>query len=166
MLTIIKANSQHIPEIVQIAYDTWFPTYKNVISQEQIDFMFGEMYTPEAIFKQMDFLGHQFYLAYHHSQAVGFASVSAMIHETMPTYKIHKLYFLPSTQGKGYGKAMLNFIENEYVEKATFLILNVNINNPAYQFYLKMNYVVRERIDIPFGEFMLNDYVMEKKLSK
>ena len=166
MLTILKADSQHIPEIVHIAYDTWFPTYKNMISQKQIDFMFGEMYTPEAIYKQMDFLGHQFYIAYDNQEAVGFASVSEMIHETEPTYKIHKLYFLPSAQGKGCGKEMLNYLENEYVEKATFLILNVNINNPAYQFYLKMNYVVRERIDIPFGEFMLNDYVMEKKLSK
>ncbi len=166
MLTILKADSQQIPEIVQIAYETWFPTYKNVISQKQIDFMFGEMYTPEAIYKQMDFLGHQFYIAYDNNLPVGFASISEMIHETEPTFKIHKLYFLPSTHGKGFGKEMLNYLEKEYEDKATFLILNVNINNPAYHFYLKMNYTVRERIDIPYGEFMLNDYVMEKKLGE
>lgn len=166
MISIVKADTLHIPEIVHIAYETWFPTYKNVISQEQIDFMFGEMYTPEAIYKQMDFLGHQFYIAYEEATPVGFASVSEMVHESPSTYKIHKLYFLPSTHGKGYGSAMLNYLEKEYAEKATFLILNVNINNPAYHFYLKMNFTVRERIDIPFGEFMLNDYVMEKKLGK
>ncbi len=164
MLKIIKADINNIKEIVSIAYDTWFPTYKNVISQEQIDFMFGEMYTPEAIYKQMDFLGHEFYIAYENERAVGFASISEMIHETPSTYKIHKLYFLPETQGKGYGKEMLSYLEKEYKEHAEFVILNVNINNPAYHFYLKMKYTVRERIDIPYGEFMLNDYVMEKNI--
>jgi hypothetical protein len=42
--------------------------------------------------------------------------------------------------------------------------LNVNINNPAYHFYIKMDFTVRERIDIPYGKFMLNDFVMEKNL--
>ncbi len=164
MLEIKKAGINDIKEIVTIAYETWFPTYKNVISQEQIDFMFGEMYTPEAIYKQMDFLGHEFYIAHENERAVGFASVSEMIHETPSTYKIHKLYFLPETHGKGFGKTMLKYLEKEYKERAEFLILNVNINNPAYYFYLKMNFTVRERIDIPYGQFMLNDFVMEKNL--
>ncbi len=157
MLEIQKAGINNIKEIVNIAYKTWFPTYKNVISQAQIDFMFGEMYTPEAIYKQMDFLGHEFYIAYFNNEAVGFASISEMIHERAVTYKIHKLYFLPEVHGKGYGKLMLDFLEKEYKQKADRIILNVNINNPAYHFYLKMNYKVCERIDIPYGEFMLND---------
>jgi ribosomal protein S18 acetylase RimI-like enzyme len=164
MLKIRKADINNIKEIVGIAYETWFPTYKNVISQEQIDFMFGEMYTPEAIYKQMDFLGHEFYIAQENERAVGFASVSEMIHETPSTYKIHKLYFLPETHGKGFGKTMLKHLEMEYKERAEFLILNVNINNPAYHFYIKMDFTVRERIDIPYGKFMLNDFVMEKNL--
>lgn len=164
MIEIIKAGIYQIEEIVKIAYATWFPTYKNIISKEQIDFMFGEMYTPESIYKQMDFLGHEFYVLYENGIPQGFASISEMIHEEQSTYKIHKLYLLPETQGKGLGKQLLNFIENEYKEKAKYIILNVNINNPAYQFYLKMNYKVRERIDIPYGEFMLNDYVMEKNI--
>jgi ribosomal protein S18 acetylase RimI-like enzyme len=126
--------------------------------------MFGEMYTPEAIYKQMGFLGHEFYIAYENERAVGFASVSEMIHETPSTYKIHKLYFLPETHGKGFGKTMLKHLEMEYKERAEFLILNVNINNPAYHFYIKMDFTVRERIDIPYGKFMLNDFVMEKNL--
>jgi hypothetical protein len=59
---------------------------------------------------------------------------------------------------------MLKYLEKEYKERAEFLILNVNINNPAYYFYLKMDFTVRERIDIPYGQFMLNDFVMEKNL--
>lgn len=165
MFEIKLASIEDIPHIVEIAYNTWFKTYENIISKEQIDFMFGEMYTPEALWKQMDFLGHRFYIATENGIAVGFASISEMIHEEEKTAKIHKLYFLPSTHKKGYGKQMLSYIENIYkAEGYKFIILNVNRNNPAYQFYLKLNYRVRESIDIPYGDFMLNDYVMEKNI--
>ena len=54
-LSIKIASIEDIPAIVKIAYDTWFVTYQDVISQAQIEYMFGEMYTPESIYKQMDF---------------------------------------------------------------------------------------------------------------
>lgn len=165
MNKIVKATVDNIPEIVEIAYNTWFKTYENIISKEQIDFMFGEMYTPEALFKQMDFLGHDFYLLYRNGKAIGFASISEMIHEQVKTFKIHKLYFLPEYQGMGIGKEMLIFLEQAYLSKgATYIILNVNRNNPAFNFYKKLNYTIRETIDIPYGDFWLNDYVMEKAL--
>lgn len=165
MFSIRIANIEDIPHIVDISYNTWFKTYENIISKEQIDFMFGEMYTPEALWKQMDFLGHRFFIAEENGIPVGFASISEMIHEEEKTAKVHKLYFLPSTQNKGYGKQMLSFIENLLSkEEYKFVILNVNRNNPAYHFYLKVNYRVRETVDIPYGDFMLNDYVMEKNI--
>ncbi len=166
MIQIRPATIEDIPQIVDISYKTWFKTYENVISKEQIDFMFGEMYTPEALWKQMDFLGHRFYIAEENGIALGFASMSEMIHEEKKTAKIHKLYFLPSTHKKGYGKEMLKYLEQVLgLEGYEFVILNVNRNNPAYHFYLKVNYRVREEIDIPYGDFMLNDYVMEKNIS-
>lgn len=163
--SIYACTVNHIPQIVEIAYKTWFVTYENVISKEQIDFMFGEMYTPEAIWKQMDFLGHRFFVFELNGIAIGFASISEMIHEEQKTAKVHKLYFLPNMHGKGYGKDLLHFLENLCRNEGyEYLILNVNRNNPAYHFYTKMNYSIRETIDIPYGDFMLNDYVMEKKL--
>lgn len=166
MLVIREATINDIPEIVEISFQTWFKTYENIISKEQIDYMFGEMYTPEALWKQMDFLGHRFYIAEEDGVPVGFASMSEMIHESDKTAKVHKLYLLPSTHKKGYGKMMLLYLEDVLrTENYRFLILNVNRNNPAYHFYLKLNYSIRETIDIPYGDFMLNDYVMEKNIS-
>ncbi len=166
MLKIIIAETKNIPTIVDIAYKTWFPTYKNVISQEQIDFMFGEMYTPEAIFKQMEFLKHQFLIIYSDDAALGFASFSEIIDLEPKTFKLHKLYLLPEAQGKNIGSELIAEVEKlSKNDEAEFLILNVNRNNSAYHFYLKKGYTVRETIDIPFAEFVLNDYVMEKKLN-
>lgn len=162
---IRAAQIEDIPSIVEIAQKTWFNTYKNIISQEQMDFMFGEMYTPEALWKQMDFLKHRFFVLEYDGEIKGFASISEMVHEPLRTNKVHKLYFLPETQGRGLGKQMLSFLEELLKNEGnTYIILNVNRNNPAYHFYLKVGYQIRESIDIPYGEFVLNDYVMEKKL--
>lgn len=165
MLKIIPANIENIPTIVDLAYKTWFVTYENIISKEQIEYMFGEMYTPEAILKQMEFLKHQFLIIYSDDAPLGFASFSEIIELEPTTYKLHKLYLLPEAQGKNLGSILINEVENiARNANAEYLILNVNRNNSAYHFYLKNGYEVRESIDIPFAEFVLNDYVMEKKL--
>lgn len=165
MLKILPADIENIPTIVDLAYRTWFVTYENVISREQIEYMFGEMYTPDAILKQMEFLKHQFLIIYSDGTPLGFASFSEIIELEPKTYKLHKLYLVPEAQGKNLGSALINEVENiARNANAEYLILNVNRNNSAYHFYLKKGYVVRETVDIPFAEFVLNDYVMEKKL--
>lgn len=165
MLKIIPASIDNIPTIVDLAYKTWFVTYENIISREQIEYMFGEMYTPEAILKQMEFLKHQFLIIYSDDAPLGFASFSELLDIEPRTFKLHKLYLLPEAQGKNTGTELINEVENiARNANAEYLILNVNRNNSAYHFYLKKGYTVRESVDIPFAEFVLNDYVMEKKL--
>lgn len=165
MIEIIKADIQNIPEIIDLAHKTWFHTYQNIISKEQIDYMYGEMYSPDSLLKQMEFLKHQFLIIKHESIAKGFASYSELIDVPEKSYKIHKLYILPNAQKLGLGKKLIDEIETiAKNEAAEYVLLNVNRSNPAYQFYLKNKYVARESVDIPFAEFVLNDYVMEKKL--
>ncbi len=82
------------------------------------------------------------------------------------TYKLHKIYVLPSQQGKGSGKFIIDQLTNAMkIKGASALQLNVNRNNPAKSFYEKIGFAVikEEDIDIGSGYFM-NDYVMEKKL--
>lgn len=165
MLKISAANIDNIPTIVDLAYKTWFVTYENVISRAQIEYMFGEMYTPDAILKQMEFLKHQFLIIYSDDAPLGFASFSELIDVEPKTIKLHKLYLLPEAQGKKAGSSLITEVEDiARNAHAEYLILNVNRNNSAYNFYLKKGYKVRESVDIPFAEFVLNDYVMEKKL--
>lgn len=45
------------------------------------------------------------------------------------------------------------------------LVLNVNRNNPTVHFYEKLGYTIGEIIDIPYYDFVLNDYIMVKSLS-
>ena len=163
-LSIKLASIEDIPVIVKIAYDTWFVTYQDVISQAQIEYMFGEMYTPESIYKQMDFYKHAFLILYQADMPIGFASYGKL-EEPINTFKLHKLYLLPSQQNKGFGRILLNEVEKKAADlAANHLQLNVNRKNSALSFYEKLGYEIIETVDIPFAEFWLNDYVLAKKI--
>jgi GNAT superfamily N-acetyltransferase len=164
-LSIKLAIIEDIPAIVKIAYDTWFVTYQDVISQAQIEYMFGEMYTPESIYKQMDFYKHAFLILYQREMPVGFASYGKL-EEPINTYKLHKLYLLPSQQNKGFGRILLYEVEKQTAALgADHLQLNVNRKNPALSFYEKLGYEIIETVDIPFAEFWLNDFILSKKIA-
>ncbi len=164
-LSIKLASIEDIPAIVKIAYDTWFVTYQDVISQAQIEYMFGEMYTPESIYKQMDFYKHAFLILYQAEIPIGFASYGKL-EEPINTYKLHKLYLLPSEQNKGFGRMLLNEVEKQVADLgADYLHLNVNRKNPALSFYEKLGYEIIETVDIPFAEFWLNDFILSKKIA-
>ena len=164
-LSIKVASIEDIPAIVKIAYDTWFVTYQDVISQAQIEYMFGEMYTPESIYKQMDFYKHAFLILYQAEIPIGFASYGKL-EEPINTYKLHKLYLLPIEQNKGFGRMLLNEVEKQVADLgADYLHLNVNRKNPALSFYEKLGYEIIETVDIPFAEFWLNDFILSKKIA-
>lgn len=154
------AHSKDTNTIQNLAHEIWPNAYSDVLSNEQIEFMLEDMYSIPALQKQME-QGAIFLLAEETDGAVGFASFSP---ET-PAYKIHKLYILPSQQGKGVGSKLLNFIKAQAQEsKASFIDLNVNRNNPALNFYKRLGFEVLEEVDIPYNGFILNDYVMRKDL--
>ena len=106
--------------------------------------------------------GQLFFLAFEEEKPIGFLGITH--HEGNET-KINKLYLLAACRGKGYGKAMLDFAEQQASNiGCKNLILNVNRFNPALQFYTACGFVVRQTVDIPFGPFWLNDYIMEKTI--
>ncbi|MEZ5025342.1 MAG: GNAT family N-acetyltransferase [Chitinophagales bacterium] len=151
-----------IPKIAAVAAATWHTTYKNIISQEQIDFMYERMYTQTALLEQMQ-AGHTFLIYLDNEETLGF--VSYFIREDSGMY-IPKLYVKPDTQGKGIGKNLLNEVEKiARKNKLQFLELNVNRKNPAMYFYKKIGFELHEKVDIAYGKFWLNDYVLRKQIS-
>ncbi|MBP6155061.1 MAG: GNAT family N-acetyltransferase [Chitinophagales bacterium] len=151
-----------IPKIVDVATKTWHNTYKNIISQEQIDFMFEKMYTANALLEQMQ-NGHTFLIYQEKEETIGFISYTIRDDGGIT---IPKLYVKPTSQGKGIGKALLNEVQKIGIKnKLQFLELNVNRKNPAMYFYKKMGFELHEKVDIAFGKFWLNDYVLKKVIN-
>jgi GNAT superfamily N-acetyltransferase len=160
--------------IRSVSERTWPSTYGHIISQEQIDFMLDWMYSDESLEKQMD-SGCVFYIASikkenEQWEAVGFCSVSPEEEENNSTekvegskaHKLNKLYILPSAQGTGAGKALLNkSIEVVKAAGSSSLFLQVNKLNTAYSFYLKHGFIKEAEYKFDIGNgFYMDDYVM------
>jgi ribosomal protein S18 acetylase RimI-like enzyme len=161
MLTIKKATAQDIPLIRELCFKVWPQTYASILSQDRIDYMLEYMYSRASLEKQIN-SGSQFIFVYDDEEPVGFAAYLPKGHGI---YKLDKIYILPSQQGKGTGRFVIDFVIGEIRQKgATTLQLQVNRNNKAKAFYEKLGFVVIDYqvFDIGHGHFM-DDYVMEKK---
>lgn len=163
MLKIVTATPIHLKIINKLANQIWWHTYGNFISEQQIAFMLNDMYSLSSLKSQMA-NNHIFKMAFYKNKYCGFASYSKTV--KVGHYKIHKLYLNQNVQGLGLGKFFLLAIENELTALGAVEIkLNVNRENKAQFFYLKMGYKILQTINIPYHNFILNDFVMGKNIN-
>ncbi len=167
---IVPATLKDIPTIIQLAEGTWEPTYRFILSREQMEYMYRVIYTPAALKRQMAEQHHTFLLAYVDGQPAGFASFSPQLPadgpEGAPTdYKLHKIYVLPTQQGQGLGLHLVEAVE-EAARRAGGRTLDLNVNryNPAISFYERRGFVRQREEDVPIGPYFMNDYIMRKTL--
>ncbi|MES2275124.1 MAG: GNAT family N-acetyltransferase [Bacteroidota bacterium] len=164
MYTIIKATIADTETIRRLAEDTWWPTYGPILEKEQITFMLNEIYSADKISRQLETGEQIFLLLMEGDEAVAFAGYSPR-DEDPEIYKLHKLYCLPKTQGKGYGKILINAVIDEVLKAGKHTLdLNVNRHNKALTFYQKMGFEVAYEEDIAIGPYWMNDFVMRKNL--
>lgn len=161
MHSIRRAGIEDVELIRQLAYDTWPDAYGMILSPEQISYMLQRMYSIDVLSRQMD-TGHTFIIVYEDEKPVGFAGFSQKNENEAGLFRLHKLYVLPSQQGKGTGKFLLQeVISRSKASGAHSLELNVNRNNKALHFYKKIGFQVTKEEDIDIGEgYFMNDYVM------
>jgi len=161
-VTVQPATLADIPTIVNLAEATWEPTYRFIISKDQLEYMYRVIYTPASLQRQMSEQGHEFLLLYCEGRPSGFASYSA---KEQGTYHLNKIYLLPSHQGQGLGQQLIKAVE-DIIRTAggTALELNVNRYNPAIAFYERQGFQRQREEDVPIGPFWMNDYVMRKEL--
>jgi GNAT superfamily N-acetyltransferase len=163
VFTIRRATGKDIPLIRELCFKVWPQTYASILSQEKIDYMMELMYSSGSLKKQMDD-GSQFIFVYDEEEPVGFA---AYLEKEPSVFKLDKIYVLPSQQGKGTRRFVIEYIINEIKQKgASALQLQVYRQNKARNFYEKLGFAIIEEKDFDIGQgFFMNDYVMEKKLT-
>ena len=162
-MNIRVANSGDISAIHLLAHKIWPASYKDILAEDQIELMLDKMYSHESLHSQMD-EGIVFLIVELEGRPIAFASYS-LSDQTQSIYKIHKLYLLPEVQGKGIGALLTNFIKDDVIARgAKILELNVNRNNPAYNFYMKYGFEIFKEVDIQYYQYTLNDYVMRMML--
>ncbi|EMS32655.1 putative acetyltransferase [Mariniradius saccharolyticus AK6] len=166
MIEIIPATVDLLPEVKSIAYKTWPSTFSKILTKEQIDYMLEAMYDLPILESLVLEKGHQYILAKDETGYLGFCSFEHDSNQSNKT-KIHRIYLLPETQGKGLGRLLINYVVDQAKRKNQAAIyLNVNkFNEKAIQFYerIGMRKAKEEVIDIGNG-FVMDDFVMEMDL--
>lgn len=165
MITILEATAKDIKTIQEITYITWPITYGKILSKEQLEYMLDLFYSGEALINQFEKKEQLFYLISEDEATLGFIGIEHNYKDKAVT-KIHKIYLLPETQGKGFGKKIIEKIEKLALDNhSTALSLNVNRFNSALSFYKKIGFEVIDEANIDIGNgYFMEDFVMEKQL--
>ena len=164
MYKIIIATITDIPTIQLLRDEIWRPTYKDLLSPEQINYMLEMMYSTAALSSQITEKEHRFLLLYDDQRPIGFASYSTT--DEAGVFKLQKIYLHSDYQGKGVGKLLLDdVVERVKAENGSILELDVKRDNKARFFYEKQGFTIfaEKDTDIGNGYWML-DYVMRKPL--
>ena len=160
MIHLEKINKNQLPIVKDLAYAIWPFAYREILSVEQLNYMLDNFYSIENLENQMD-KGQVFELLFEDSNVVGFVAYELNCNET-GLLKIHKIYLLPETQGKGFGKFMIDEvikIAKSNQQKGVFL--NVNKYNNAQFFYEKLGFTITKDEVIDIGnDYVMDDYVM------
>lgn len=162
-MNIIEANKDHIFIIKSLSDRIWPHTFAEMLSEDQIAYMMDMMYSQNSLEKQMD-SGHQYLLAEENGEYLGYISYELNYQNTNIT-KVHKIYILPSLQGRGIGRFFIDVaIKIAKENNNTGLALNVNRDNTkAISFYELMGFSIAKREDNEIGcGYLMTDYVMHK----
>lgn len=164
-MNIIEATKEHLFIIQALSDKIWPHTFQDILTKEQIGYMMDMMYSTSSLEKQMDELNHHYLLVEDAGEYVGYTSYE-LNYKGAATTKIHKIYVLPSLQGKGVGRFLIDTIgEIAHKNGNNALSLNVNRFNKALDFYKRIGFDIVDHEDISIGNgFLMEDFVLNKKL--
>lgn len=162
------AFTTDISKIIEVADAVWKQTYRAFLSEEQIEYMYERMYSPDSIREQMQ-NGTTYLIYMEGNVTLGFVAyeikedIYGILKEDI--VYLQRLYVKQNLQGKGIGQALLHEVEKVAKKNhCPFIQLNVHRKNPAMYFYKKTGFELYEKTDIAYGPFWLNDYILRKKI--
>ena len=160
MIAIDLLSKNEMVVVREIAQITWPITYREILSSEQLDYMFEWMYNLETLQNQVE-EGQLFYVLKENGKPLGFIGIELFSSEKNDL-KIQKIYVLPDAQGKGVGKKLIEkAIEIAQEKGIEQVILNVNRFNKAVSFYKKLDFKITSEVNIDIGKgYLMEDYIM------
>lgn len=162
-MKLIKATGKDIPLIQDLARRSWVNAYAEILSEEQMEYMLSEMYSEQEIGKHLQNHDYHYYLIVDEKNDSYEGFIGYEHNYEDKTTKLHRIYLVPESKGKGLGKAALQFLNEKVSENGNKrIILNVNKHNAARKFYESQGYRVYEEgvFDIGNG-FVMDDFLME-----
>ncbi len=167
-LRIVPLAEADIGALIELAGVIWRHHYPDMVSVEQIEYMLARRYTPALLRAQMQRDDAWWDEALAGGRLIGFANYELDQHgQQAGAMKLNQIYVHQDCQRQGHGARMLAQVESEARRRGCGTVrLKVNKHNVnAIAAYRKHGYAVAgtEVADIG-GGFVMDDYVMEKKL--
>ncbi len=166
-MQLIKATEKDIPLIQNLAKRSWENAYADILSKEQMEYMLNTMYSESEISEHLKNPYYHYFLFFDDDLHLFDGFLGYENHYEQQTTKLHRIYLVPESKGRGLGKKTLEFLSEKVIESGDKrIILNVNKYNSAQKFYESQGYKVYDEgvFDIGNG-FMMDDYLMETILS-
>ena len=161
MFYIKKATIKDVAEINRMACEVFPETYKDILSDEQMEFMMGCMYSTETLSKQIEEKGYIYFIAYFGKEPMGYVSIQP---EGADLFHLHKIYVLPRYQKYNIGSKLfekaVEVISEMHPQPCT-MEMNINRSNAslAVQEHLAMKKPYLGDPHLANGVYM-NDYIV------
>ena len=163
---VIMAGEEDIQLVRDMAEIVFRHTYKDILSEQQMEYMMEWMYSLPNLRRQLR-EGHVYHICHGEGGPCGYVSVQpeGIAEDGVPVYHLQKIYVLPSEQGKGLGKFLfktaVDYIRSQVPDLPFRIELNVNRNNKAVDFYKHLGMSILRQGDFHIGNgFYMNDYIM------
>ena len=163
---VIMAGEENIQLVQDMAEIVFRHTYKDILSEQQMEYMMEWMYSLPNLRRQLR-EGHVYHICYVEGHPCGYVSVQpeGIAEDGVPVYHLQKIYVLPSEQGNGFGKLLfktaVDYICSQTPGLPFRIELNVNRNNKAVDFYKHLGMNILRQGDFHIGNgFYMNDYIM------
>ena len=161
MFYIKKATIKDAAVICRMATEVFPETYKNILSDEQMEYMMGCMYSTETLSKQMEEKGCMYFIAYLGSEPMGYVCIQP---DGEDLFHLQKIYVLPRYQKYNVGSKLFEKaveVISEIHPQPCTMEMNVNRSNDslALQEHLAMKKPYLGDPHLAGGLYM-NDYIV------
>jgi RimJ/RimL family protein N-acetyltransferase len=164
MISIDRVHSENEVQLVaQLAHTIWNEHYVPIIGQDQVNYMVANFQSADAMAKQIQTEGYEYYIIRHLSVPAGYISIKLTGNELF----LSKFYIVKEKRGTGLGKEGLKFIcDRARTLGANSVKLTVNkYNTNSIKAYEKMGFVNVGSVVADIGEgYVMDDYVMKLDL--
>lgn len=167
MVTTTPVTSQQdIDALAALASEIWNEHFPAIIGQAQVDYMLGKFQSAPAIARQIREDGYAYYLVVDEDERAGYFAI--LPDAERASMQLSKLYVKRAFRGRGVGRAVLSFVEDECAASGlSELWLTVNKDNhDSIAFYERWGFVVDRPLNTDIGNgFVMDDHRMVKMLT-
>jgi ribosomal protein S18 acetylase RimI-like enzyme len=171
-ITIRKAKEDDVSLIANLSWQTFFDTYSQYNTREDMEIFMDKNFSKEAVGKELQDGKNMFFIANLKREVVGYVKLSESIApkeiDGFDCIEISRLYSVKNKIGSGVGKELMQHCI-EYAKKKTkdFLWLCVwSQNQRAIQFYRKFGFEKFGDYTFMLGNDAQDDWLMKLDLNK